>query len=61
VLKHTCDELVQSAIRCQGDRLLLSRAKGLPAITLELPEDLRDVLRVLEVRLVYDRRARRYS
>jgi putative transposase len=51
----------QTGIRRQGDRLLLSRAKGLPPITVELPEHLRDVLRMLEVRLVYDRRARRYS
>jgi len=51
----------QSAIRRQEDRLLLSRAKGLPPIAVELPEQLRDVLRVLEVRLVYDRRAHRYT
>src|SRR5262245_3560429 len=51
----------QSAIRRQGDRLLLSRAKGLPPIAVELPEHLHDVLRVLEARLVYDRRAHRYT
>ena len=51
----------QSGIRRQGDRLLLSRAKGLPPITVDLPEHLRDVLRVLEVRLVYERRAHRYT
>jgi putative transposase len=51
----------QSGIRYQGDRLLLSRAKGLPPITVELPEGMRDVLRVLEVRLVYDRRAQHYT
>jgi putative transposase len=51
----------QSGIRRQGDRLLLARAKGLPPIAVELPEQLRNVLPVLEVRLVYDRRARRYT
>ena len=51
----------QSGIRRQGDSLLLARAKGLPPIAVELPEHLWDVLRVLEVRLVYDRRARRYT
>jgi putative transposase len=51
----------QSGIRRQGDQLLLSRAKGLPPITVDLPEDLRDVLRVPEVRLVYERRAHRYT
>jgi len=51
----------QSGIRRQAERLLLSRAKGLPPITLPLPEHLRDVLRVLEVRLKYDRRAHRYT
>lgn len=51
----------QRGIRRQGERLLLSRARGLPPIIVELPEHLRDVLRVLEVRLVYDRRARRYT
>jgi putative transposase len=51
----------QSGIRRQGGRLLLSRAKGLPPIPVELPEEMQDVLRVLEVRLVYDRRAHRYT
>src|SRR5262245_26523074 len=51
----------QSAIRRHRDRLLLSRAKGLPPIAVELPEHLHDVLRVLETRLVYDRRAHRYT
>jgi putative transposase len=51
----------QSGIRRQGDRLLLSRAKGLPPIIVALPEHLRDVLRVLEVRLKYDRCAHRYT
>ena len=51
----------QRGIRRKDAALFLSRAKGLPPITLSLPERLRDVLRVLEVRLVYDRRAHRYS
>jgi len=51
----------QSGIRRQGDTLLLARARGLPPIIVLLPEQLRDVLRVLEVRLVYDRRAHRYT
>jgi putative transposase len=51
----------QSGIRRQEDTLLLSRAKGLPPIAVELPEEMRDVLRVLEARLVYDRRAHRYT
>lgn len=50
----------QSAIRHQGDRLLLSRAKGHPPITIHLPEHLHSVLRFLEVRLVYDKAKRRY-
>jgi hypothetical protein len=51
----------QSGIRRQGQRLVLSRAKGLPPIIVDLPDHLHDVLRVLEVRLVYDRRAQRYT
>src|SRR5262245_15970107 len=51
----------QSAIRRQGQHLLLSRAKGLPPISVALPEHLRDVLRVLEVRLKYDQRTHRYT
>jgi putative transposase len=51
----------QSGIRRQGQTLLLARARGLPPITVILPEHLQDVLRVLEVRLVYDRRAHRYT
>jgi putative transposase len=50
-----------TAIRRQTDRLLLSQAKRLPPIIVPLPEHLRGVLRVLEVRLVYDRRAKRYT
>jgi putative transposase len=51
----------QSGIRRQGDTLLLARARGLPPIMVELPEHLRDVLCVLEVRLVYDRCAHLYT
>ena len=51
----------QSGIRRQGQRLLLSRAKGLLPIAVKLPEHLQNVLRVLEARLVYDRRAHRYT
>ena len=50
----------QSAIRRQGDILLLSRAKGLSPISIPLPEHLLPVLRFLEVRLVYERSKRRY-
>src|SRR6266511_986493 len=50
-----------SDIRRQGDTLVLSRAKGHKPISIPLPPHLYDVLRVLEVRLVYDRCARRYT
>jgi putative transposase len=50
-----------TGIRRQRDRLLLSQAKRLPPIIVRLPEQLRGVLRVLEARLVYDRRAQRYT
>lgn len=51
----------KSGIRRMGGHLLLSRAKGLPAIRVPLPDDLREVLDILEVRLVYDKRHRRYD
>jgi putative transposase len=51
----------KSGIRRMGDHLLLSRAKGLPAIRVALPDDLRDVLDILEVRLVYDKAKRHYT
>jgi putative transposase len=51
----------QSGIRRHGERLLLARAKGQPAIIIPLPIHLRDVLSFLEIRLVYDKRARRYT
>jgi hypothetical protein len=51
----------RTGIRRVSDRLLLARARGVPSITIPLPDHLRDVLRVLEVRLVYDRYARCYT
>ena len=50
-----------TSIRRQSDTLFLSRAKGLSPITIPLPEYLQDILRILEVRLVYDKRAHRYT
>jgi putative transposase len=50
-----------SAIRRQGDTLLLSLARAHSPITLPLPLHLHSVLRVLEVRLVWDGCSRRYS
>ena len=50
-----------TGIRRKGDVLILSQGRGNPPITLALPESLHNVLRFLEVRLVYDQRARRYT
>jgi putative transposase len=50
-----------SGIRRRGDVLLLSRAKSYKLISIPLPPYLHHVLRVLEVRLVYDRCGRRYT
>jgi putative transposase len=50
-----------TAIRRKGDDLVLSNGRGNPPITIPIPEDLRDVLRFLEVRLVYDKLGRRYT
>jgi len=50
----------QTGIRREGDTLLLARARGLAPVRLPLPEHLRDVLQVREVRLVYDKSKRRY-
>ena len=50
-----------SAIRRHGDALMLSRARGHQPISISLPPQLHSVLRVLEVRLVWDRCARRYT
>jgi putative transposase len=50
-----------TAIRCQGDTLVLSNGRRNAPIRIAIPERLRDVLRFLEVRLVYDKRASRYT
>jgi putative transposase len=50
-----------TAIRRQGDTLVLSNGRGGAPITIGLPEELRDSLRFLEVRLVYDKLARRHT
>lgn len=50
-----------TAIKKAGVLLTLSNGRGNSPITLTLPAGVRDVLRVLEVRLVYDRKARRYT
>ena len=50
----------QTGIRREGDTLLLARARGQPSIRITLPEHLRDVLDIREVRLVYDKAKRRY-
>jgi putative transposase len=50
-----------TAVRKAGAVLTLSTGKGKRPITLTLPLHLEGVLRVLEVRLVYDKKARRYT
>src|SRR5262245_33509753 len=50
-----------TGIRRRGDTLVLSNGRGNRPITVPLPAELRDALRFLEVRLVYDRKARRYA
>jgi putative transposase len=50
-----------TAIKKADAVLTLSNGKGNQPITLTLPAPLADVLRVLEVRLVYDRKARRHT
>ena len=50
-----------TAIRRSGLVLTLSTGKGNYPVTLTLPPTLADVLCVREVRLVYDRKARRYT
>jgi putative transposase len=50
-----------TAIRRKGDRLELSTGKGNPKINIAIPTELQDVLRFLEVRLVYDKKAKRYD
>ena len=50
-----------TALKKSGLMLTLSTGKGKEPLTLTLPAALADVLRVREVRLVYDRKARRYT
>jgi putative transposase len=50
-----------TAIKRKGDTLELSTGRGNAKVAIALPQELRDVLRFLEVRLVYDKRARRYT
>jgi putative transposase len=50
-----------TAIRRKGDVLILSNGRNNTPISIAIPEHLRDVLRFLEVRLVYDKLGRRYS
>ncbi len=50
-----------TAIKKDGAILTLSTGKGNRPITFALPVHLAQVLRVLEVRLVYDKKARRYT
>jgi len=50
-----------TAIRRNGDTLILSNGLRNPQITIPLPEGLHDVLRFREVRLVYDKKACRYT
>src|SRR5262249_53377161 len=50
-----------TGIRRKGDVLVLSNGRGNAPITIPIPADLRDVLRFLEVRLVYDKLGRRYT
>jgi putative transposase len=49
-----------TGIRRRGDTLVLSKGRGHLPIAIALPEDLRTALRFLEVRLVYDKAARRH-
>ena len=50
-----------SSIYQYGSTLELSTGKGNPRIAISLPVELRDVLRFLEVRLVFDKRDQRYT
>ena len=49
-----------TGIKRQGRKRVLSNGRGNPVIAINLPESREDALRFLEVRLVFDRRARRY-
>ena len=50
-----------TAIQRRGNTLELSNGRGQSKILIALPASLHDVLRFLEVRLVYDKRAHRYT
>jgi putative transposase len=50
-----------TALQRRGHVLELSNGRGGAKITIVIPAALRDVLRFLEVRLVYDKLARRYT
>ena len=50
----------QTGIRIKENKIHLSRSKGNDPIVLPLPERVQDALRILEVRLVYEYKARRY-
>ena len=50
-----------TAIKKAGAALTLSNGKGNRPITITLPSQLEDIFRVLEVRLVYDKKARCYT
>jgi putative transposase len=50
-----------TGVRRKGDALMLSKGRGNRPIIIPLPVELRDALRFLEVRLVYDKLARRYD
>ena len=50
-----------TAIRRKGHRLELSTGQDNPKVGIDLPAELREVLRFLEARLVYDRKAGRYD
>lgn len=49
-----------TALKRDGNRLTLSNGRGNPKVTIALPDELRDVLRIMEVRLVYDKASHRY-
>ena len=49
-----------ASIKNQDNKLILSNGRGNEKIIISLPNELQSVLRFLEVRLVYDKRARRY-
>lgn len=50
-----------TAIKCKGTTLELSTGAGRPKVCIALPTQLHAVLKVIEVRLVFDKKARRYA